>query len=58
VKYSRTPMAGVNLRDFLFEAVAIAFILIAAAVAGCLIASNLEGRIAHHCAVDLQRALQ
>lgn len=45
-------------RSYLFEALAIAFILISAGIASCLIVSNLEGKIAHHCAVDLQRALQ
>jgi len=49
----RTP-----LRGYLFEAFAIAFILIAAGITSCLIANNLEGKIAHHCAVDLQRATQ
>jgi hypothetical protein len=37
-------------RDCIFEAVAIAVILISGGVASCLIASNLEGKIAHHCA--------
>jgi hypothetical protein len=46
------------LRDFLYEPVAIAFILVSADVAGTLIALGLAGKIARHCAVELQRALQ
>jgi hypothetical protein len=37
------------LRSYLFEALSIAAILVFAAIAGCLIASNLEGKIAAQC---------
>jgi len=45
-------------RGYLFEGAAIIFILLAGGIASSLIASNLEGKIAHHCAVDLQKVLQ
>jgi hypothetical protein len=32
--------------------------LILGSLSGCIIASHLEGKIAAHCAVDLQRAVQ
>jgi hypothetical protein len=40
----------VPLRSYLFEGAAVIFILISGGVTSCLIASNLEGKIAHHCA--------
>jgi len=49
----RTP-----LREYLFEGAAVIFILISAGIASCLIASNLESKIAHHCAVDLAKVTQ
>ena len=45
-------------REHLIDAVAIAVILLSGGIASCLIASNLEGKIAHHCAVELQRGVQ
>ena len=49
----RTP-----LREYLFEGAAVVFILISAGIASCLIASNLESKIAHHCTVDLAKVTQ
>ena len=46
------------IRSYLIEGLAVVLILVSADVAGCLIASGLSGKIARHCAVDLQRALQ
>jgi len=47
-----------SLREYLFEGAAVVFILISAGTASCLIASNLESKIAHHCAVDLAKVTQ
>jgi hypothetical protein len=55
--YSRPPLHA-PIRSFLIEGFAVVLILVSADVAGCLIASGLSGKIARHCAVDLQRALQ
>jgi hypothetical protein len=48
----------VPLREYLFEGAAIIAILLSAGVTSCLIAANLEGKITHHCALELQRGLQ
>jgi hypothetical protein len=45
-------------RDFLIDGACVVFILITASVCGCLVADHVQGKIAHHCAVELQKAVQ
>jgi hypothetical protein len=55
--YNRPPLSA-PIRSYLIEGFAVVLILVSADVAGCLIAHSLSGKIARHCAVDLQKALQ
>jgi hypothetical protein len=48
------PPLKIPLKDYLFEAAAIAFVLIVGGTSSCLIASHLEGKIALSCARSLQ----
>jgi hypothetical protein len=57
-RYDTDSEFKIPLRTYLIDALAIAVILLSGGIASCLIASNLEGKIAHHCALELQRGLE
>jgi hypothetical protein len=46
------------VRDYILDGLAVAFVLVLASVCGCLVADHVQGKIAHHCAVELQKAVQ
>jgi hypothetical protein len=43
---------------FLFEGLAVLVVLVSSVFIGNLLAMDAKGKIAHHCARELQRALQ
>jgi hypothetical protein len=47
-----------TLSGFLIEGLAVIAILVMSTIVGCLLASNLEGKLARHCAIELQRGLR